>query len=104
VGALMLAELSGFVDRYPFVGHVRGAGLMIGVELVRDKQTKEPLPRRVTERLFKECVARGLLTMCYSPSFRLQPALTIDEGTARNGLSVLREVFDLCASENWHLT
>jgi acetylornithine/succinyldiaminopimelate/putrescine aminotransferase len=39
-------------------------------------------------------VRRGLLTMAYAPSFRLQPALTIDEATARNGVAVLREVFD----------
>ncbi len=99
VGALMLEELVGFVERYPFVGHARGAGLFLGVELVKDKRTKEPLPRRVTERIFKECVARGLLTMAYAASFRLQPALTIDEATARNGLAALREVFDLVERE-----
>jgi 4-aminobutyrate aminotransferase-like enzyme len=94
VGAMMLRELEGFVDRYPFVGHARGAGLFLGLELVKDKQTREPLARRVTERIFHECVARGLLCMVYAASFRLQPALTIDEATARNGLAILREVFD----------
>jgi 4-aminobutyrate aminotransferase-like enzyme len=91
---MMLKELEGLVDRYPFVGHARGAGLFLGVELVSDKKTRAPLPRRVTERIFQECVARGLLTMAYAASFRLQPALTIDEATARNGLAILREVFD----------
>jgi len=99
VGEIMLAELQGFVARYPFCGHARGAGLFLGLELVKDKTTKEPLSRRVTERIFKECVARGLFTMAYNPSFRLQPALTIDEGTARNGLAILREVFDLVERE-----
>jgi 4-aminobutyrate aminotransferase/(S)-3-amino-2-methylpropionate transaminase len=99
VGAVMLAELQGFVERYPFCGHARGAGLFMGLELVRDKKTKEPLPRKVTERIFRECVARGLFSMVYSASFRLQPALTIDEGTARTGLAILREVFDLVERE-----
>src|SRR5262249_31687806 len=99
VGEFMLRELQGFVERYPFVGHARGAGLFLGLELVKDKKTKEPLARRTTERIFKECVARGLLTMSYAASFRLQPALTIDEGTARNGLAVLREVFDVVERE-----
>jgi 4-aminobutyrate aminotransferase-like enzyme len=94
VGAVMLRELEEFVDRYPFVGFVQGAGLFLRVELVKDKKTKEPLPRRVTERIFAECVRRGLLTMAYAASFRIQPALTIDEATARNGLAILREVFD----------
>src|SRR5215510_12755000 len=94
VGAVMLRELEEMVDRYPFVGFVQGAGLFLRMELVKDKKTKEPLPRRVTERIFAECVRRGLLTMAYAASFRIQPALTIDEATARNGLAILREVFD----------
>lgn len=103
VGALMLRELEGFVERFPFVGFVQGQGLFLRVELVRDKRTKEPLPRAVTERIFMECVRRGLLTMAYAPSFRLQPALTIDEQTAKNGLAILEEVFEMVAREKWWL-
>jgi 4-aminobutyrate aminotransferase / (S)-3-amino-2-methylpropionate transaminase / 5-aminovalerate transaminase len=101
VGAAMLRELKTFVDRYPFVGHVDGAGLFMRVELVKDKTTKEPLPRSVTDRVFKECVRRGLLTMAYSASFRIQPALTIDEATAKNALGLLGEVFDDAAKSGW---
>jgi 4-aminobutyrate aminotransferase-like enzyme len=101
VGEVMLRELEGFVERYPFAGHARGSGLFLGLELVRDKKTKEPLPRKVTERIFQECVRRGLLTMAYSASFRLQPPLTTDEATARNGLAILREVFDVVERERW---
>jgi 4-aminobutyrate aminotransferase-like enzyme len=39
--------------------------------------------------------------MSYSASFRLQPALTIDEATAKNGLAILSEVFDLALREKW---
>jgi 4-aminobutyrate aminotransferase/(S)-3-amino-2-methylpropionate transaminase len=99
VGAVMLRELEAFVDRYPFVGFVQGAGLFLRMELVRDRKTKEPLPRRITERIFMECARRGLLTMAYSPSFRIQPALTIDEATAKNGIEILREVFDFVLRE-----
>jgi 4-aminobutyrate aminotransferase-like enzyme len=102
VGARMLAELEGFVERYSFVGHARGAGLFLGLELVRDKRTKEPLSRGVTERIFHECVARGLLTMAYAPSLRLQPPLTTDEATALTGLAILREVFDLLEERKLH--
>jgi len=99
VGQIMLRELEAFPDRYPFVGFVQGAGLLLRIELVKDRASKQPLPRAITERIFMECVRRGLLTMAYSASFRLQPALTIDAATARNGIEILREVFDLVARE-----
>lgn len=95
VGETMLAALRPFVDRYPFVGEVRGAGLFLSIELVRDKKTKEPLSKAATTRIFHECLRRGLLTMAYAASFRLQPALTLDEATALAGVEILREVFDL---------
>ncbi len=101
IGAAMLRTLQGFVDRYPFVGYVQGAGLFLRMELVKDKTSKEPLPRKVTERIFQECVRRGLLTMAYAASFRIQPALTIDEATADNALAVLAEVFDSAERDGW---
>jgi len=101
VGARMLAELQPWVDRYPFVGCVRGLGMFLAIELVSDKVKKTELPRKVTERIFMECVRRGLLTMSYSAHFRIQPPLTTDEATALNGLAILREVFDLVDRENW---
>jgi 4-aminobutyrate aminotransferase-like enzyme len=99
VGEAMLRELGPFVEAYPFVGHVGGRGLFLSVELVRDKATKEPLSKGTTNRIFDECVRRGLLTMAYSPHFRLQPALTLDLETARNGIAVLREVFDFISEK-----
>ena len=101
VGAMMLRELQGFEQRFPFVGFVQGCGLFLRVELVKDRKSKEPLPRKVTDRIFLECVRRGLLTMSYSASFRLQPALTLDEATAQNGLAILSEVFELALREKW---
>jgi 4-aminobutyrate aminotransferase-like enzyme len=102
VGGALLTELQTFVDRYPFVGFVQGEGLFLRMELVKDKKTKEPLARAVTERIFQACVKRGLLTMAYSASFRIQPSLTIDRETALAGVAILREVFDeLEAAGTW---
>jgi 4-aminobutyrate aminotransferase-like enzyme len=101
-GEAMLKELERMVDRYPFVGCAQGAGMFMRLELVRDKISKEPLPRPVTERIFHECVKRGLLTMAYAANFRIQPALTMDLATAQNGLAVLAEVFDLVERERWY--
>jgi 4-aminobutyrate aminotransferase-like enzyme len=99
VGEVMLRALRPLVDRVPFVGDVRGRGLFIGVELVRDKRTREPLSARACRRLFDECLRRGLLTMAYAPRLRLQPALTIDADTAEAGVAILAEAFDALARE-----
>jgi len=101
VGAAMLRELETWVDRYSFVGCARGSGMFMALELVSDKVAKTELPRKVTDRIFHECVRRGLLTMSYSAHFRIQPPLTTDEATAMNGLAILREVFDLVEREAW---
>lgn len=94
VGEVLLGELAPFVERYPFVGEVRGRGVFLAIELVRDKATREPLPTSVTRAIFDLCVQRGLLAMTYAPRVRLQPALTLDAATARNAAGLLREVFD----------
>ena len=101
VGAAMLRELTPFVDRYPFVGEMRGRGLFLAIELVRDKKSKEPMSKTAAMKIYSACVTRGLLTMAYAPRVRLQPALTIDIETAKNGIDILREVFDLALRERW---
>jgi len=99
VGEHFLGRMADWVERYPFVGQVRGAGLLIGIDLVRDKNTKEPLEKFVCERIFRECLQRGLLTMTYTNRVRIQPALTIDEGTVDAALDVMTDVFDLIDRE-----
>ena len=99
VGAHLLKQIEGWTERYPFVGDVRGSGLFIGIDLVRDKATKEPLAKNICRRIFDECLRRGLLTMAYTHRVRLQPALTIDEATVDGAVEVLTEVFDLIAAE-----
>ena len=99
VGEYFLEKMEGWSDRYPFVGDVRGAGLFIGMDLVRDKATKEPISNAVCHRIFQECLKRGLLTMAYTHRVRIQPAMTLDEATADSATAILAEVFDLVARE-----
>jgi 4-aminobutyrate aminotransferase-like enzyme len=102
VGAAMLRRLREMQERYPFIGHVRGKGLLIGVELVRDRATKEPLAKDVCVRLFREALRRGLVSMVYNPSLRVNPPLSIDESTAETALGILDEVFaDLAREGGW---
>jgi 4-aminobutyrate aminotransferase len=62
VGEHLIDRLRGLMDKHPIIGDVRGKGLMIGVELVRDRQTKE---RATTERdrVVQEMFKRGVLIL-----------------------------------------
>jgi adenosylmethionine-8-amino-7-oxononanoate aminotransferase len=62
-GERLLKDLTAALADHPYVGDVRGIGLMIGIELVADRSTKAPFPRseRVTERVVDAARERGLL-------------------------------------------
>lgn len=95
MGQYFLDKIRPFVDRYSFVGDVRGAGLMLGIEMVKDKKSKVPLSGNACNFIFHEFLKKGLLTMSYAASFRIQPAMTIDQGTIDNIVGIMTEVFDL---------
>lgn len=104
LGRYFLKKLEPLVDRYAFVGEVRGLGLFLAIELVSDKRTNAPLPTRITHRIFMECVKRGLLTMSYDARFRIQPAMTIDEATIDTAVSIIDEVFSEISKTEKSLT
>ncbi len=97
VGALMLEKFLSFKEKYPFVGDVRGRGLLIGIELVKDKKTRERLDKAHTRMIFQECLKRGLLMMGYNAEIRINPPLIMDEETAEEGLAIMDEVFNYAA-------
>jgi len=91
VGALMLDALKELQEKYRFIGDVRGRGLMIGVEMVADRTSKEPLDKTITRALFHEALERGLITMSYSHVMRINPPLVITEDEAMCGIDILDE-------------
>ncbi len=93
VGALMLSRLLDLQEKYEFLGDVRGRGLLIGLDLVRDRESRHPLSRPVMEFIFTEALKRGLLIMGYFPRVRINPPLVITEDQAAAGIAILDEVF-----------
>ncbi|MGH7950172.1 MAG: aspartate aminotransferase family protein, partial [Candidatus Binataceae bacterium] len=93
VGAKLLSRLKSLQEKYEFVGDVRGRGLLLGIDLVRDLKTREFLSRKVTEAIFHETLKRGLVTMSYFPRMRINPPLVITEEQALAGADILDEVF-----------
>jgi 4-aminobutyrate aminotransferase-like enzyme len=93
VGAFLLKELRGLQEKYEFIGDVRGAGLLIGMDLVKNRSSKEPLARELSEEIFLGALRRGLLLMGYFSRVRINPPLTLTETEARDGVAILDEVF-----------
>jgi 4-aminobutyrate aminotransferase-like enzyme len=93
VGKIMLDALVPLVDKYPFVGAVRGRGLMLGLELVKDKKTKEALGKAACQAIFGEALRRGLITMSYTPRVRINPPLVITADQALEAVAILDEAF-----------
>ncbi|MBW1992131.1 MAG: aspartate aminotransferase family protein [Deltaproteobacteria bacterium] len=92
VGAYLLSRLLELREKYPFIGRVQGLGLLIGVEFVKDRRTKELLPDQVMQRIFRECLRRGLLSMNYTARYRINPPLVLTESQAEEGVGILDEV------------
>jgi len=87
--------------RHPSVGNVRGKGLMIGIELVRDKKTKEPF-RELRNALVRGCFERGLLTMgCGASTVRFMPPLMLPRNLADEALEIFENA--LTEEEKKHL-
>jgi 4-aminobutyrate aminotransferase len=91
VGAHLMNRLRDFPRRFPIVGDVRGLGLMIGIELVRDQTTKERAPD-LRDKLVQMCFERGLLLLGAGPNtIRLCPPLVINTDQADFAAQTIEE-------------
>ncbi len=100
VGARLLAELSKLKDKYECVGDVRGAGLFIGFELVRDRQSKTPdqgLALDLTEGLRDEHVLTSVAGP-YGNVLKLRPPMVFQSGD----IDWLVGALDRCLARRGH--
>ena len=97
VGAYMMDLLKGLQEKHRIIGDVRGRGLMIGIELVRDRTTKE---RATTERnqVVDACFKRGLLVLgAGRNAVRLSPPLVLTKAQAKTAVGIIDEVLGTIA-------
>jgi 4-aminobutyrate aminotransferase len=91
VGAHLMTGLKALIDRHPLIGDVRGRGLMIGVELVRDRQTKARAERE-RNAVVDAAFARGLLLLgAGKNSIRFSPPLVLSREQADTAIGIFDE-------------
>jgi 4-aminobutyrate aminotransferase len=91
VGAHLIEGLGALADRHPLIGDVRGRGLMAGVELVRDRQTKERAPAE-RDALIQAAFRRGLLLLgAGRNTIRFSPPLVLTRDEADTALRIFDE-------------
>jgi taurine--2-oxoglutarate transaminase len=107
IGAEVIGpELAKIADRHPSVGEVRGLGVFWAVELVRDRETREPLvPYNATgpdaapmNEFAAACKQRGMWPMTHFNRTHVVPPCTITEQEAREGLDILDDALDVADS------
>jgi len=94
LGKLMLDRLNEMKARYEMIGDVRGMGLAVGVEIVKDKKSKTPdaeMTRRITQEAFK----KGLILIApigfYGNVIRIAPPLVIPKDLMMKALDIIEE-------------
>jgi 4-aminobutyrate aminotransferase len=92
VGAHLLDRLLEMAGKHPTIGQVRGKGLMIGVEFVKDRETRERAPG-VRDAVVHEAFGRGLLVLgCGRNTLRLAPPLVLSRSQADTAVEILDQV------------
>jgi 4-aminobutyrate aminotransferase len=88
-GACLKASASGLMARHESIGDVRGLGLMIGLDFVEDRGTRDPDPG-MRNRVIQEAFARGLLVLgCGESTLRLCPPLVISRAQIDTAIEIL---------------
>ncbi len=95
VGAHLRRKLEELQAKYPLIGDVRGMGLMQALELVKDRQTKEPAPQELVQ-LMERCKENGLLIGkggLWGNVVRLSPPLNASQADVDEAVRILDKSF-----------
>jgi len=91
MGAFIRPKLEKLMSRHAVISDVRGLGLMIGIEITKDRKTREKAPE-LRDAIINECFHRGLLILAAGPStIRLSPPLMVDEEQAQFAVDTLSD-------------
>ena len=99
MGQYALDALAEIQSRHPSIGDVRGKGLMLGIEFVMNKETKEP-GEKLRDRIADLAFERGLITLgCGKSVIRVSPPLSISKSEMDEGLKLFEEAVSTAEKE-----
>lgn len=95
IGAFVVGRLKGMQEKYSLIGDIRSLGAMIGIELVKDRETKEPA-KEETAQITQACLSQGLIIISagvYGNIIRMLMPLVITDEQLEKALNVLDWAF-----------
>jgi 4-aminobutyrate aminotransferase len=98
-GAYALKRLGELQERSEIVGDVRGKGLMIGVELVEDKESKKPAAQKAVQVITRAWKRGVAVVTCGASTIRIVPPLTIQREMLDTALDIVEDTIDEVAEE-----
>jgi len=103
VGEYLIDALEEIMVRHPSIGEVRGKGLMVGVEFVKDPATKEP-DEKLRDSIVDNAFLRGMLLLgCGKSTIRFAPPLCVTRGEVDEALNIFEESITISEKKVQHV-
>ena len=93
LGEFMLQEMRAIRDRHQIVGDVRGIGCLLGLELVKDRETREPF-EEAGRMVYRRAFEKGLAWVPAWHILRMSPPIVMQQEVAAKGLAIIEEAID----------
>jgi 4-aminobutyrate aminotransferase/4-aminobutyrate aminotransferase/(S)-3-amino-2-methylpropionate transaminase len=90
VGAFLMARMKALKESHRIIGDVRGKGLLLAIDLVKDRSTREPFTE-AGKMVYEKAFARGLAWIPAGNILRLAPPLVITEELAAKAMDIVEE-------------
>jgi 4-aminobutyrate aminotransferase-like enzyme len=90
VGEFFMKRMIEMKDRHPIIGDVKGKGFLLGIELVKDKGTKEPFDE-AGKLVYQKAFRKGLAWIPAGHILRMSPPMIMDEKYAKMGMDIIEE-------------
>jgi 4-aminobutyrate aminotransferase/4-aminobutyrate aminotransferase/(S)-3-amino-2-methylpropionate transaminase len=90
VGKYFLQRMEQMKEQHPIIGDVKGKGFLLGIELVKDKTTKEPF-EEAGKLVYQKAFRKGLAWIPAGHILRMSPPLIMDEKYAAMGMDIIEE-------------